>query len=100
MLASTGALFAESFGASYLRNPQQVVQLFTQRGWRVVELTVGNLAVGNHAFLPPHSAGLPILRPMDEKVCKRTELESLWLRLGAKPNPDDEFFDFIGSPIG
>jgi hypothetical protein len=94
ILTDTGTLFAEGFGASYLRTAHQTVEIFLRRGWKFIEL-----GVGSYVFLPPRSVGLPPRKPVDEIVCKWNEIENVWLRLGAKPNPDDAFLDFIGSTI-
>jgi hypothetical protein len=94
MLMEAGVLLAEGIGASYLRNPTQTVELFTRRGWKFAEL-----GEDSYAFLPPQNGGLPPLRQTENRVCQWKELESVWLHLGAQPNQDDEFLDFIGSTI-
>jgi hypothetical protein len=94
MLMATGILLAEGFGASYLRNPGQTVDLFAQRGWQFVAI-----ADDSYAFLPPHSKGLPPRKQAEGRTCQWKELERVWQHLDAQPNEDDKFLDFIGSAI-
>jgi hypothetical protein len=94
MLVETGAIFAEGFGAHHIRNQNQTVEIFSQRGWNCFAI-----AGDSYVFLPPLSKGLPARKPLEARTCQWKELESVWEHLGAQPIQDDEFLDFIGSTI-
>jgi hypothetical protein len=94
MLTENGVLFADGFGASYLRNPSQTVALFTQRGWKFI-----GIAEDSFAFLPPLCEALPRRKHIEARTCQWKELERVWQHLDAQPNQDDEFLDLIGSTI-
>ena len=89
MLTENGVLLLDDLGAGYLRHEQQTADIFNSRGWNIA-----HIGAKSYAFVPPGRKP-PVLRPLEEKTRTWADLEKLWADLGATPNPDDEFADFI-----
>ena len=94
MLGNTGILIAEQLGAGYLRNEHQTSDIFTQRNWKQHGVHGYKCSV----FVPPGSE-LPQILKIEDRNVTWDDIEATWQKLGAVPNPDDEFLDFIGSAL-